>query len=301
MNNASALPTPAGAAPGRVTFLDGQNELPMLEITTTWSSAEIYLHGAHVTRFRKAGEAPLLFMSQCSRFEPNQPIRGGIPVIFPWFGMREGLGQHGFARLKPWELKEVIPSPDGSVSVRFRFPDCPEAAAFPPFTADYCVTVSQSLRMELTITNQSDEPLSFEECLHTYFEVGDATAISVKGLQGVEYFDKVANFARKTETQPVIRIASEVDRTYLNTTSTVEIVDPRLSRRILVEKQNSRSTVVWNPWISKAQQMLDFGNDEYQRMVCVESGNVGENQTTLKPGESSSLVVELRTEPLNGQ
>src|SRR5208283_3310512 len=85
---------------GRVTFQDGQNELPAIEVTTPWSTAEIYLHGAHVTRFKKNNEAPLLFLSQCSRFAEEQPIRGGIPIIFPWFGQREGMPQHGFARLK---------------------------------------------------------------------------------------------------------------------------------------------------------------------------------------------------------
>src|SRR5690349_199536 len=49
---------------GRVLFLDGQGELPMLEVATVWSTAEIYLHGAHVTRFTKKGEPPLLFVSQ---------------------------------------------------------------------------------------------------------------------------------------------------------------------------------------------------------------------------------------------
>lgn len=91
---------------GRVSFLDGQGELPMLEVSTPWSTAEIYLHGAHVTHFKKKDEPPLLFVSQCSRFAEGQPIRGGIPVIFPWFGSREGLGQHGFARTKAWEVRE---------------------------------------------------------------------------------------------------------------------------------------------------------------------------------------------------
>src|SRR5213078_2398085 len=91
--------------PGRVTFLDGRGELPMLEVSTEWSTAEISLHGAHVTQFRKKNEAPLLFLSQCGRFAAGQPIRGGIPVIFPWFGAREE-GLHGFVRAKMWELKE---------------------------------------------------------------------------------------------------------------------------------------------------------------------------------------------------
>src|SRR5437016_11107012 len=110
--------------PGKVTFLDGRGELPILEVSTAWSTAEIYLQGAHVTHFQRRTERPVLFLSQCSRFAQDQPIRGGIPVVFPWFGPREGLGQHGFARLKAWELKEVVPAPDGRVSVRFRLPDC---------------------------------------------------------------------------------------------------------------------------------------------------------------------------------
>ena len=104
---------PSNGNPGRVTFMDGRGELPMLEVSTAWSTAEIYLQGAHVTHFKKKNEPPLLFLSQCSRFAENEPIRGGIPVIFPWFGQREGMGQHGFARVKTWELKEFTPAPDG--------------------------------------------------------------------------------------------------------------------------------------------------------------------------------------------
>jgi D-hexose-6-phosphate mutarotase len=294
-------PNPAATpAPGRVLFLDAQGELPMLEVSTAWSTAEVYLHGAHVTRFQKEDEPPLLFMSQCSRFAPEQPIRGGIPVIFPWFGPREGLGQHGFARVKDWELKEFSPAPDGSVSVRFRLPSCPEAATLPPFSADYVITVDQGLRLKLTITNESrDEAFTFENCLHTYFEVGDVSQVTVAGLKGVKYVDKAANFAQKTDTAAAIRFASEVDRVYLNTTAPVTIQDPSFHRRIRIEKEGSLSTVVWNPWISKSQQMPDFGNDEYQRMVCVESGNVAANQISLPPGESSTLAVNISTEAMD--
>lgn len=289
----------APPTPGRIVFLDGQGELPMLEISTAWSTAEVYLHGAHVTRFGKRNEPSLLFMSQCSRFALEQPIRGGVPVIFPWFGPREGLGQHGFARVKDWELKEFSPAPDGSVSVRFQLTDCPEAATLPPFSADYVVTVDQGLTLKLVITNQSrEEAFTFENCLHSYFEVGDVTAVSVVGLKGAKYIDKVANFAQKTEKAEAIRISSEVDRVYLNTTGPVEILDPALKRRIRVEKQASLSTVVWNPWIAKSQQMPDFGNDEYQRMICVESGNVASNQISLPPGESSTLTVKIGSERL---
>jgi glucose-6-phosphate 1-epimerase len=289
----------ANGGAGRVIFLEGRGELPMLEVSTAWSTAEIYLQGAHVTHFTRKNEPPLLFLSQCSRFEQGQPIRGGIPVIFPWFGPREGLGQHGFARVKTWELKEFAPASDGSVSLRFRLPDCPEASAFQPFNVEYIVTVSESLKLELVVTNNSKtEEFVFENCLHTYFEIGDIKAVSISGLKGVHYLDKVANFAEKTEPGDAIHITSEVDRIYLNTPGAVEISDSRLRRKVRVEKQASLSTVVWNPWSAKAQQMPDFGNEEYERMVCVESGNVASNQIRLPPGESSRLTVKLTSSPM---
>jgi D-hexose-6-phosphate mutarotase len=185
------------------------------------------------------------------------------------------------------------------VSVRLSLPDCPEASSFPPFSADYIITVSESLTLELVVKNKSkDEPMVFENCLHSYFEVGDITAVSVTGLKGATYLDKVANFSQKTEAADALRISSEVDRIFLNTAETVEIHDPRLARKTRIEKQGSQSTVVWNPWIARAQQMPDFGNDEYQRMLCVESGNVASNELTLRPGETSTLKVKLSTEPL---
>jgi D-hexose-6-phosphate mutarotase len=294
-----AQPRPESKGPGRVAFMDGRGELPMLEVITAWSTAGIYLHGAHVAHFHKRDEPPLLFLSQCSRFDQNQPIRGGIPVIFPWFGHREGMGQHGFARVKTWEVKEVAPAADGSVSVKFCLPESPEGSSYPPFSVDYVVTVSDSLHLELIVTNLSKEdPLVFENCLHTYFEVGDISAVTVSGLKGVKYLDKVANFAESTETNDAIRISSEVDRVYLNTSAAVEIHDGKLRRKVLVEKSGSLSTVVWNPWINKAQQMPDFANDEYQRMICVESGNVGPQSVKLAPGATSNLKVKLSSRSL---
>jgi len=285
--------------PGRVTLLEGNGELPKIEATTDWSTAEIYLHGAHVTDFQKKGEPPLLFTSQFSRFTDRQAIRGGIPVIFPWFGAREGEPSHGFARISEWDLHEATTLPDGGVTLRFSLRDTAESATCPPFTANYVMRVTDVLELELIITNTApDQQFTFESCLHTYFAVGDISSISITGLKGASYLDKTDGFAQKLDNVDALRISSEIDRTYLGTAAPVEIVDPKLGRKIRIEKDNSLSTVVWNPWSAKAQQMPDFGNEEYKRMVCVESGNVGKNRTVLAPGRSSVLKVRLSSSAL---
>lgn len=267
-----------------------------MEVITPWSQAEVYLQGAHVTQFQKHGEPPLLFLSQCSRFEIGAPIRGGMPIIFPWFGKpADKPGQHGVARIREWDLKEVTSPADGSVVLRFQLPEQPESAGC---VVEYVVSVGSSLGAELVVTNQARDDITFEDCLHTYFSVGGIEAVSVAGLRGVDYLDALESRSRKTEAADAIRFTSEVDRIYFNTPHPVEIRDESLSRIVRIEKEHSLSTVVWNPWIAKAKAMPDYGDDEYQRMVCVESGNVALNAITLGPGATSRLKVRLSSTPL---
>ncbi len=281
------------AIPGRIGIATGKGGLPAFQLETEHSTAEIYPHGAHLTGFQLKGEAPLLFMSEASEFRPDKPIRGGVPVIFPWFGPREGMAAHGFARLAEWVVVDTLVLADGSVRIHFQLP------SNEPFKVDFIVAIGSSLGMELTVTNTGAAPFTFETCLHTYFQIGDIHQLQVTGLQGARYHD-VLLAAEGTETGESIRFTGETDRTYQDTTATVDIIDPALGRRIQVRKAGSQSTVVWNPWIAKSQRMPDFGDDEYLRMVCVESGNIGEHAITLAPGEASSLKVEVASAPLAG-
>ena len=281
--------------PGRVEAKSGNGGLPKLAITTDWSTGEVYLQGAHITAFQKRGEQPLLFLSGSSRFEKGQAIRGGVPIIFPWFGPKEGKSAHGFARTSGWILHETTATPDGGVSLRFHLDGAP--SEWPMHSLVFVATFTDRLRMDLITTNQSNAPLPFENCLHTYLHVGDIANVSVRGLKGLEYLDKTDNGARKREPENNLKITAETDRVFLHTGETIEIQDTRLNRTILVEKSGSASTVVWNPWIAKAKALADFGDEEYKQMVCVESGNVADNQPTLKPGKSQILTTIVSSLP----
>ena len=284
---------------GRVTVLEGNGELLKIEATTERSAAEIYLHGAHVTDFRRKGEPPVLFLSRCSRFSSDQPIRGGVPVIFPWFGPREGEPTHGFARLADWNLHEAVATADGGLSLRFGLAQMDRWATVSPFTANYVVTVTDRLELELILTNTSaSQKLPVETCLHTYFSVGDISEVEVSGLEGLPYLDQVENFAPKQQGQAPLKIDAEVDRVYLDAPGMVEIRDQRLRRIIRIEKSGSASTVVWNPWTRKAQRMPDFGDEEFRQMLCIESGNVDRNRIVIPPGRSASLKQVISVLPL---
>jgi D-hexose-6-phosphate mutarotase len=279
--------------PGRVTFANGSGGLPKIKITTGRSTAEIYLHGAHLTGFQKNGEPPLLFMSRLSQFAAGKAIRGGVPICFPWFGQREGDVMHGFARITEWNLIETTATSDGGVTVRFRLPSTTANAAGPAYRAEFGVTVTDQLAMELIATNESaDRNFDFENCLHTYFAVGDIRDVSIAGLKGAYYLDKTDKNARKLESAAAIRITAETNRVYPDAAGTVEIHDGKFQRTIRVEKFNSRSTVIWNPWTTQ-KMPDDFDPAEHRQMVCVESGNVWQNKITLASGATAGLKVVL--------
>ena len=280
--------------PGKVRIVANPGGLSKIVVTSRFSTAEMYSHGAHITHFQKNGEPPLLFLSRKSLFRAGKAIRGGIPICFPWFGAREGAVMHGIARLSEWELSETAAPLDGSVKLVFTLPaDLLVQAGWPAAKVDLTVTVAETLTMELSVVNSSAQEFFFEACLHSYFSIGDIAEVSITGLKGLFYMDKVDHFTRKLETADAVTISSEVDRVYLNSTGTVTIYDTKLRRLLSVEKSGSTSTVVWNPWVEKAKAMSDFGADEYKEMVCVEAGNVGESKVTLSPGKSASLKVVL--------
>jgi len=276
--------------PGHLTLNSTESGQTKATVQTEWSHAEIHLHGAHVTSFQKNGEAPLLFLSKLSQFTPGKAIRGGVPIIFPWFGGREGYQAHGFARTAEWTLEETAKNADGSISLRFLLPE-----DLAPCRVEYLVTVGKALTLELVTTNSTQEAFAYEDCLHTYFHVGSIHDVTVHGLQGTTYIDQLDGNARKAQQQENIIFSREEDRIYLNTPSVLEIRDVGLQRKILLETSGSRSAVVWNPWIEKSARMADFGDEEYLEMVCVESGNVADNRIQLPPGGTATLKLTLKT------
>lgn len=164
-----------------------------------------------------------------------------------------------------------------------------------PGHVEFLVTVAGSLPMEFTVEITGDRDSSSKTCLHTYFQISGIDAMSITGPKGIRYQDKVAG-TTETETAAV-RIAGEVDRAYFKT-ATTEIEGSGYNCKIRVAKSGSNSTVIWNPWIQKSKRMPDFGDDEYPQMVCVESGNVAQNQTTLPPGSRAVMQLEITSGPL---
>jgi len=289
--------------PNALQFEDAPGGLVRAVVSSQAAEAEIYLQGAHVARWKPRRQRPVLFLSSKSLFTPGRAIRGGVPVIFPWFGPRaEGKPGpvHGFARTTEWALEGTKLCNDGDVEITLALApnDSARTFGYGEFALRFRVTVGANLQMELEVQNSGKEPFIYEEALHTYLAVCDVRQASVSGLEGTLYIDKTDGFKRKQLGNQAVRITKETDQVHLNTNAACVVYDPMWNRRIIVEKSGSETTVIWNPWIDKAKGMSDMAPDEWQEMICVETANAADNALRLAAGGSHKLTTSIRLESI---
>jgi len=289
--------------PASVRVAGGDTGLPCVTVNTAAAAAQVYFHGGQVARWAPTSQRdPVLWVSRHSAFHRSKAIRGGVPICFPWFGAHASAASaapHGFARVVDWMLVDAAET-DDAVTLAFELRGSGFAHWQHPFGITHRITIGSTLTMALEVENRGHAPFTFEEALHTYFVVGDITGVTVEGLEGTEYLDKVQGFARRRQRREPIRFTGETDRVFVDTTSTCRIVDPALSRTIVVEKSGSRSTVVWNPWADRAKAFTDFGDEEWREMLCVETANVRDAAVRLEPGTSHTMTALVRVEPSGG-
>jgi glucose-6-phosphate 1-epimerase len=277
-------------------FSAGEGNIPVIEIQNSSASSRISLQGAQVLSWEPKGEDEVIWVSTDASFALGKSVRGGIPICWPWFGPHEknaAFPAHGFARTTLWQVIDTQVLSEGETQVTFELDTSllsgSKKEMWPLATvAEYRLTIGKRLTMELTTFNHSEQAITIGQALHTYFNVDDIPSTKVYGLDGKDYLDKTDGFKRKTQSGP-ISIGSEVDRVYLNTPDDV-IIDNK-KRKIVIKKQGSRSTVVWNPWQVMAEKMGDLGKDGYLKMLCVESANAVEDTVIIESGESHKMLV----------
>lgn len=285
--------------------------MPRARVRTPACAGELYLQGAHLTQWQPAGQLPALFLSDRSQFTPGKAIRGGIPIIFPWFGAPDtspvhpapGSASHGFARVWPWTLRfAALAGQDLHLSLTLDHNERLHATGFDLLQLGVELILGTTLTVRLTAANSSQGPgartFLIEEALHAYLQVGDVEQSSVTGLGNVEYLDKPDGFRRKTQTDSDVHFRGEVDRPYLNTLHPLTVHDAALNRRLIVTKTNSNTTVLWNPAADLAAKLPDLCDGDWRRFLCVETANVADNAVTLRPGEAYSMTMQLTIEAL---
>jgi glucose-6-phosphate 1-epimerase len=285
--------------PGVLAFHATAGGLVHADITTPRATATLYLQGAHVVAWRPKGKQPAIFVSRKSDYLPGKPIRGGVPIAFPWFANRHD-GKtgpsHGFARIQEWTLAfAALAGDDLHMTFTLGPTEISRGLGYDNFRLAYQLTIGRTLTMQLTVVNDATVPLVFEEALHTYYAVADIHEVAVDGLDGVTYLDKNDNLQAKVQ-HGAIKIVEPTDRVYQTTTSTCVIHDTGSKRRITVAKTGSNTTVVWNPWESGALKLPDLDPTEWHEFIAVETVNAAKNAVSLAPGAKHVMQAHVSVE-----
>lgn len=291
------------AVPDRLQFKEGPGGLILADIKNESASAELFLHGAQITSYKPRGYEQVLFLSGSSRFEPGVAIRGGIPVSWPWFADHptdNTKPAHGFARTSTWRVRGAEQITSSETLIKLGLTDSGETRNLfeYKFDLEIAISIGRQLNIELTMKNMDSKDFTVTSAFHSYYAIHNILDVSVHGLEGCGFIDKVDNFKTKMQDGPV-RMAGETDRIYLRTTGDCVIEDPGLNRSIRIKKSGSNSTVVWNPWAEKARGMKDLGDRDYTKFLCVETANAGDDIIKLSPGEEHKLRMDVRVEAMS--
>ena len=282
-------------------FVEIEHGFTYIEINNARAHATISTYSGQVLSYRPKGQqADLLFVSDKAYYEDGKAIKGGIPVCWPWFGADpddRGRPAHGFVRNRQWEVSASESLADGSTRVILCLTDSDETRnIWPhPFKLSIEITVGDALRVALVTHNTGDKSITISQALHTYFQVGDISKVRVLGLDGTEYQDKVDGSARKTQSGAVT-IDGEVDRIYEGVSGELVIDDASLGRKIRITSRGCSTAVVWNPWTEIAASMGDLGDDDYRKMLCVETANAGPETIKIGAGGEYRLEAEYTIE-----
>lgn len=258
--------------------------LPAVAIKTpAGSTAIISLQGAQVVSWVPALGGDRLYLSEKATFAPGQAIRGGIPVLFPQFGLRGPGPKHGFLRQRSWSVVSVREEPSYACAT-FRTESDAETRALWPhdFVAELTVMIERNrLDVELEITNTDARQIEFTAGLHTYFSTGNVEMARLVGLEGLTHLNALRDLNRVTDAPEVLFIDDAIDRVYLNVSKPLLLSEP--ARHMAIEQEGFRDVVVWNPWETGIGNFPDMDAKDFKRMLCVEAAAF-EHPVIVAPG-----------------
>lgn len=282
---APSVPLPEGVRLGET------HGVPALLIQTPAATAELLLDGAQLISWAPAGQADLLWLSPDSAFGEREAVRGGIPLIGPWFGPGRDLAmevKHGWLRNIRWELSDAQREGEDVVLTLATPEDVKALSATARFR------LGAELSVDLRITAGA-RPLELEAALHTYLAVGDVREIEISGLEGADFLDNTRGLAPDVMPEQPLRLTASTDRV-VSSTAEVTVLDEKHGRRIVSTPRGTTKTVVWNPWDTLVTGMADIPDAAWPEFVCIEPAVAKDGFVALAPGEAHTLGVSYRIE-----
>ena len=279
-----------------------RGELDGVRVEHPLFSAYLVLQGAQLLECTLKGE-PLLWLSPEADYRRGQSVRGGIPVCWPWFGNADKNAPdvqafipdsslapaHGLVRQQDWQLTSVEESAD-AVCMRLSIEQSPAPHWRGNATLQLTITLTGSA-LTLALTTEAHSACTLTQALHTYFPTENIHHTAIVGLDQVAYTDAMDDWLEHQQ-QGELTFTQETDR-IVHTGGPFSLKRPEGT---LTLTSNSKSAIVWNPWIKKSQRLSQFPDDGWQTMFCVESANALHDVVKLNAGERHTLEMRISPE-----
>ncbi|EFN55380.1 hypothetical protein CHLNCDRAFT_35636 [Chlorella variabilis] len=274
---------------------EGRGGLPTVFLkSAAGATAEIALFGGCVTSWKTAAGQEVLYIRPDAVFDKSKPISGGIPHCFPQFGPG-AMQVHGFARNADWAVGGASgDAAKPAVTLVLKDSDYTRAMWPHAFKAEYTVVLDgEVLRTRLAVTNTDDKPLEFTASLHSYFGVADVETANVRGLQGLEYLDRVRDSTHPSVHQELRELATfrgPVDAVYK--AAPAKVLLDNGSGDVSIASVNWPEVVVWTPWTAMEAC--------YKEFVCVENA-LATSPAKLAPGAEwvATTAMAFSRDPLD--
>ncbi len=288
------ISTPSVSIADTCELYQSTESLTLLKIESPLCNAVIALQGAQLLEFTPKNSAPWLWLSPKATFSESCPIRGGIPICAPWFGVNKqdpGKPKHGFVRTRCWQLIDAAENDIGEVELTFTCTsEERDLPLFPhPFSLNLVIRLSDHIDISFSVLNTGQSLMPFSWALHSYFNVDSLKDVRVEGLDQHPYLDATQNFLSVIQNGS-ISFKSEVDRVYESVSQEQSISgSPSLS----IKGDNCPTAIVWNPGIKLATKMADITADHYDQYICLERGAAFANSWDVLPQQSVTSTLTI--------
>jgi glucose-6-phosphate 1-epimerase len=264
--------------------------MDIIHVSNAFGAGRVSVQGAQLLDWQVKGQQPMLWCSDAKHWQPGEPIRGGIPLCFPWFGPAP-TGKatavpgpaHGFARRLNWRLVHHHDYQLGS-ELLFELTDNPTTRALWPhaFIARIRIQLGHCINVGFSYETVGVKGVNATAALHSYLHVKDIEQVGLLGL-GPRYRE-AGQLQRNGQ---VTLLQGVTDRIYDAPTPYTTINDLGYNRTLSLWHRGHSDVVLWNPW----QELTDAPEQQWRNFVCLETARI--HRPLGAGGELAVEIVEV--------
>jgi len=245
--------------------------------------ATVLLRGAQLVSWVNSNGTEMLYssvqMGHAKACDHDQPVCGGVSVVFPQFGDMGPLQRHGFARTNAWVIHDAwyhlgVPN----LTLRLRSNESTRKLWPHDFDCYLHIALdTPCLVMALEVVNTGTKLMSFNAALHPYLRLENALTARLMGVPGK---------------RGGMSVAGPIDYVHYDLAGPLQLCTGLGLLDIV--STGFTDAVVWNP--GPATDAVDASDAGDIAFVCVEAATVG-STVDLAPGDQWSASQTMCWSP----